>query len=192
MTILTSNRLKLRPATAADAARIAALMNDWDVVRTLANVPYPYSLADAENWLAQISAAAVPAEVYAIERHNIGLVGIISLSVIASDPSGEQVRDLGYWLGKRHWGEGITTEAAATVIKHGFDNLGLDEIISSALHENSGSLKVQDKVGFELIGDGHQFFSARNEKLAVRRVRMDRDLWAKVSDDLTARYGLAD
>ncbi len=77
MTVLTSNRLKLRPVAISDTARIAALLNDWDVVRMLARVPYPYTLADAENWIASLQNAAVPREVYVIDR-GAGPLGIIS------------------------------------------------------------------------------------------------------------------
>lgn len=190
MAVLTSNRLRLRPATLADASRIAALLNDWDVVRMLARVPYPYSLADAENWLAGIERSTIPSLVFVIDK-GAGPMGIISLDPVASDKTGETVRELGYWLGKRHWGEGIMTEAAASIVKHGFDDLGLQEITSSALLENAGSLKVQDKVGFQLVGEGDQFFAARNERLSVRQVRMDQTIWATVKGDLTAHYGLA-
>ncbi len=190
MAILKSNRLILRPVSIPDTGRIAALLNDWDVVRTLARVPYPYTLSDAENWISVIQNAAVPREVYVIDR-GAGPLGIISLDLVAEDQSGTQVRELGYWLGKRHWGEGIMTEAVASLTRHGMDTLGLERITSSALLENLGSLKVQDKVGYRMVGEGEQFFAARNEKLSVRQVEMDQPLWATLRGDLADRYGLA-
>ena len=190
MAILKSNRLILRPVSIPDTGRIAALLNDWDVVRMLARVPYPYTLSDAENWISGLQNTAVPREVYVIDR-GAGAIGIISLELMAEDQGGTQVRDLGYWLGKRHWGEGIMTEAVASITHHGFATLGLERIKSSALLENTGSLRVQDKVGYRTQGEGEQFFAARNDKLAVRQVEMDQALWATLRDDLVDRYGLA-
>jgi len=45
---LTTERLSLRPFASEDAAELHRLINDWEVCRNLAAVPFPYprDLAD--------------------------------------------------------------------------------------------------------------------------------------------------
>ncbi|MFZ1988912.1 MAG: GNAT family N-acetyltransferase, partial [Alphaproteobacteria bacterium] len=49
--ILETERLRLRAPAPSDAARVNEFIGDWDVVKMLATVPYPYSLEDAHTWL---------------------------------------------------------------------------------------------------------------------------------------------
>ena len=39
---LVTERLSLRPLQADDAAALHRLVNDWEVAKTLARVPFPY------------------------------------------------------------------------------------------------------------------------------------------------------
>ncbi|NGP16556.1 GNAT family N-acetyltransferase [Devosia aurantiaca] len=49
--IIETPRLVLRPPIATDAEAIANNLNDFAVSGNLAQVPYPYRLADAKSWL---------------------------------------------------------------------------------------------------------------------------------------------
>ena len=51
----------------------------------------------------------------------IGAIGIVSDA--NRYPEGEA--EIGYWMGKTHWGNGYMTEAAKALVEHGFNNLGL-------------------------------------------------------------------
>ncbi|OYW92357.1 MAG: hypothetical protein B7Z13_10120, partial [Caulobacterales bacterium 32-67-6] len=54
--VISTPRLRLRAPSAADAPKIAALANDPDVARMTTRMPHPYSLADAETFLAACEA----------------------------------------------------------------------------------------------------------------------------------------
>ena len=71
----------------------------------------------------------------------IGFCGLKYLSDL------EEV-DLGYRFVQRHWGKGIATEAGRAVLDHGWSDLGLKRVIAWVLPENSGSVRVLDKLGF--------------------------------------------
>lgn len=68
--------------------------------------------------------------------------------------------DLGYRILPEYWGKGLMTEIGREIIKYGFDNFGLDEIIAIAKPENIGSCRVLEKSGLkfykvdEYIDDG--------------------------------------
>ncbi|MEO8227247.1 MAG: GNAT family protein, partial [Gemmatimonadota bacterium] len=55
--------------------------------------------------------------------------------------------ELGYWIGRPHWGNGYVTEAAAAVIRHGFMTLDLNRIEAHHLSGNDASGRVLLKVG---------------------------------------------
>ena len=48
---LKTERLTLRPLRAADAEAMHRLVNDWEVTRTLAELPYPYPRDLADEWI---------------------------------------------------------------------------------------------------------------------------------------------
>ena len=69
-------------------------------------------------------------------------------------PSGEDGRggELLYGIATVHWGEGLATEAAGAVIRHGFGKLGLDRIVAGADTQNAASLRVMEKAGMYYDG----------------------------------------
>src|SRR5689334_4007648 len=68
---LESERLRLRALRPEDAASIAALVNDWEVVRYTTSIPYPYDVdmargfiaSQAERWAAWQSGGALTEEI---------------------------------------------------------------------------------------------------------------------------------
>lgn len=55
--------------------------------------------------------------------------------------------EIGWRLAGRHWGKGLASEAARAVLAHGFDRLGLDEIVSFAVRDNHRSTAVMKRIG---------------------------------------------
>jgi len=60
--------------------------------------------------------------------------------------------ELGYWLGKEFWGQGIIVEAAQAVLQFAFDILGLHKITIRHFVENVRSERVIEKLGFHFVG----------------------------------------
>lgn len=50
--ILTSDRLLLRPFTVTDASRVQNLAGKREIADTTVSIPHPYSLSQAEEWIA--------------------------------------------------------------------------------------------------------------------------------------------
>jgi len=57
--------------------------------------------------------------------------------------------DLGYFILPAYWNRGITTEAAAAVIRHAFEQVGVDTITAGCFSANSGSERVMQKCGMK-------------------------------------------
>lgn len=57
--------------------------------------------------------------------------------------------ELGYWLGKPFWGQGIASEAAQEIIRYGFEDIGMKKIWCGYYDGNIKSKRVQEKCGFK-------------------------------------------
>ena len=56
--------------------------------------------------------------------------------------------ELGYWLGKPFWGQGIVPEAAREMLRHAFEDIGMTRVWAGYYQGNIKSKRVQEKVGF--------------------------------------------
>lgn len=55
--------------------------------------------------------------------------------------------EIGWRLATEYWGSGYVTEAAEAWLDHGFETLGLDEIVSFAVWNNHRSTAVMRRIG---------------------------------------------
>ncbi len=55
--------------------------------------------------------------------------------------------EIGWRLARRHWGKGYACEAATAWLRHGFEALRLEEIVSFAVHDNHRSTAVMERIG---------------------------------------------
>ena len=56
--------------------------------------------------------------------------------------------ELGYWLGKPFWGQGIMPEAVKEILRHGFEKIGMTKVWAGYYEGNLKSKRVQEKSGF--------------------------------------------
>lgn len=154
--ILKTQRLVLRSAADDDVARIVELLDNWDVVKNLALVPYPYQHAHAEEFLVRSKTRQKTADdaVYAIAMDG-GLVGVISVAPRSRGPN------LGYWLGEPYWGRGIMSEAVGAVVSAFFSSAENQLLTSGIFVGNDASMAVQRKFGFEVVGESSAMCVAR-------------------------------
>ncbi len=57
--------------------------------------------------------------------------------------------ELGYWLGKPFWGQGLIPEAAREILRHGFEDIGMSKVWCGYYEGNTKSRRVQEKLGFK-------------------------------------------
>ncbi|MEW9836675.1 GNAT family N-acetyltransferase [Mesorhizobium marinum] len=75
----------------------------------------------------------------------IGFTGLHGAEVAGVAPPGSI--EIGWRLAPEFWGKGYVTEAAEALLAFGFQTLGLDEVISFAVHDNVRSLAVMERLG---------------------------------------------
>ncbi|MER9893649.1 GNAT family N-acetyltransferase [Mesorhizobium sp. M0119] len=75
----------------------------------------------------------------------IGFVGITGTDHLPFLPPG--TIEIGWRLAPEFWGKAYVTEAAEAWLAHGFEALGLKEIVSFAVEGNRRSIAVMERIG---------------------------------------------
>ncbi|WP_259368694.1 GNAT family N-acetyltransferase [Colwellia sp. BRX10-4] len=120
-------------------------MNDQEVVKYLSSkIPTPYTSEDANWWISTGSKMGI---VKAID-FNGSLVGCIG----AEKGKFEYQRsaEIGYWIAKDHWSNGIATQAVNEIISLVFNTTDTVRLFASIFSQNTVSMRVLGKCGFEL------------------------------------------
>jgi len=140
----------LRPLRQSDAQSIAKHINDKTIFRNTLAIPYPYTLRDALDWLKRVknhSRRKNPTWIsFGIEIDG-EVCGDISLMKIHGHKA-----EIGYWLGREHWGKGIMTKAVIEITRYGFDRLGFRRIYANIFPHNKASMRVVEKAGYKFEG----------------------------------------
>ena len=142
--ILETKRLILRPWCEADAEDLytyasdplvgppagwpphTSIENSREIIRTVLSAPETYAVCLKENGKA------------------IGSVGMHRNDIAEEDDEYE----LGYWIGRPFWGQGLIPEASHELIRHAFEDLGMNRIWCGHYDGNIKSRRVQEKLGF--------------------------------------------
>jgi 8-oxo-dGTP diphosphatase len=166
-TPLRTSRLTLRPLRREDAATMHRLVNDWEVAKTLARVPFPYPRDLADGWIASTWTEMAEGRAWhlAIVGEENGaemLIGCVGLT-----REGDAA-ELGYWVGRRYWGHGVASEAAGRLARWALANLDIARLTASALEDNARSHAVLRRIGFREAGAGMQEFLSRGGRMPVR------------------------
>jgi ribosomal-protein-alanine N-acetyltransferase len=154
--ILETGRLILRPFILNDAPDVQRLGGASEVADTTLNVPHPYEISDAQQWISGQAArfASGSSVAYAItQRTDSILLGAISLMEISAR---HRRAELGYWLGVPFWTQGYMTEAAAALVNYGFTALNLHKITAGHFTRNPASGRVMQKIGMVCEGIRYQ------------------------------------
>ena len=174
---ITTARLVLRRLAAADAPAVTRLVNDYSVAGNLARVPFPYREELALDWIGSAGEQIDSGDAYHLAITQDGaLVGCIGLTL-----KRKALPEIGYWIGRKFWGQGLAREAAAGLLDWAEAKLGISEIEASALTDNLASQAVLRHLGFVETGPGVQQFLSRNRNMPVvmfRRVAATRPVAA--------------
>ena len=160
---IRSERLFLRPGWPEDQDELVSQMADEHVVRHLARAPWPYTADDARSFLAQSQDSRLPH--FLITRPHGGgseLIGGVGLSGHRGEVN------LGYWIGRQHWGQGFAREAASALLRLA-ETLGHGRIVAHHFIDNPASGRVLKAVGFRPTGRTMPLFSAGRGESAPGR-----------------------
>ena len=153
MSELETSRLLLRPWRKEDLDAYARICADPEVTRYVSG---PLSRQESEE---QGSRFVRHWEergfgLWAVEHRASGaFIGFIGLLHQHDWPIGEHKTEVGWRLDRAFWGRGLATEGAQASVRYGFEELGLEGMISIIHPENMASRRVAEKAGLALRGE---------------------------------------
>lgn len=172
---IETRRLWLRWPTAKDADAILRLAGDPAVAGMTARIPHPLPRAEVDGFLlrARTANTAGTGLTLALTRRAAPAdpIGIVGLFGDAAEP------EIGYWLGRPHWGAGLMAEAVAAVVDAYFGYAGGRTLRSSARTDNPASRRVLERCGFVRTETETRDVPARGEAVTVDLFRLDRAGW---------------
>lgn len=147
---LSTNRLLLRAFTMEDLADFYEYCKDPDTGIHAGWKPHE-SMEESRDILHHFIEER---EVWAIcEKQSGKVIGSIGLHRDSKRRRNfNQCRMMGYVLSKAYWGQGLMTEAAKEVLRHAFEDLGLEMVTISHFSYNQRSARVIEKLGFHREG----------------------------------------
>jgi RimJ/RimL family protein N-acetyltransferase len=172
MKIIKTKRFVLRPISVKDAKDIARNMNNWNVIKNLSQLPFPYELKHAQQFARKIEKEMKkekPEDYVMMVEIDGEVVGAVGAHKIIYGHKAE----IGYWLAEKHWGKGIVPEAAEKFMTHIFSQLKLCRIHAFAHADNLKSMRVMEKIGMQFEGI-HKKYTVKDGKY------IDCHIYAKV------------
>jgi RimJ/RimL family protein N-acetyltransferase len=144
---LRTERMLLRRWREEDRRPFAALNADPAVME---HFPAPLDRDESEELVERIEMG--------FERHGFGLwalelleggefIGFTGLAVPPFEAHFTPAVEVGWRLARFAWGNGYATEAGRTAIAYGFEELGLEEVVSMTTVRNRRSRAVMERLG---------------------------------------------
>lgn len=148
---IIGERINLRKLKKSDVLSIYKNVKDREILR-YTYIPYPYKLKYASEFIKNTHQRIRKKTAYELgielkQTHQI--IGMMSLMHIDYENRNGEV---GYWLGKKYWGQGFAKEALRLILDFGFRKLKLVRIYARVMHPNTASYKLLEKVGFKYEG----------------------------------------
>jgi RimJ/RimL family protein N-acetyltransferase len=169
---LRTERLLLRPGWSQDAPALYRAIRDERIVRNLATAPWPYTLENAEAFLATERKVSEPSLL--IFLHGNGAPELIGGIGFGRRPTGEM--EFGYWLARGNWGRGYATEAGRALLATARHGLRVKRLDSAHFLDNPASGRVLEKLGFRPTGTIVPRYSAgRGEAAPCRLFKLEFD-----------------
>lgn len=152
MPLLDTARLRLRPVRRADDVdALFGIFSDAETMRYWSHPPLEDRDA-AHAYVGHIEEGFASRTLFqwaVAERETDGLIGTVTLHEWSRQNHRAEV---GYILGRAHWGHGYAQEAVRAALRFGFERMGLHRFEADVHPENAGSLRLLERLGFRREG----------------------------------------
>ena len=177
--MLKTNRLILRPWQEEDAQSLYEYAKDPDIGPPAGWPPHT-SVENSRQLIRDVLSAP---ETYAVCLKDGKAIGSIGLKLKGSTDmtAREDECELGYWLGKPFWGQGLIPEAARELLRHAFEDLGMRAVWCGYYEGNEKSRRVQEKLGFVYQYTSNNLdVSLLNEKRTGHTNLLTKEHWEEI------------
>jgi RimJ/RimL family protein N-acetyltransferase len=185
---LDTPRLRLRAWTDADLAPFADLNGDPEVME---HFPGLLDHQASDDLAARIRQRMDEQGwgLWATERKDTGeFIGFVGLAIPTWEGTVTPCVEIGWRLARAHWGHGFASEAARAALRHGFEVVGLAEILSFTVPANRRSWAVMERIGLDRDPDrdfDHPLFPKGHRLRPHIVYAAERGAWLAASEKLT-------
>ena len=172
---ITTDRIRLRPWTEADAEPALAVFGTEAVARWLA--PAMTSVPDVEamrgvlrRWAEEHRDSGRPTGRWAMERNDTGEV-IGGGAVLPLPPGGDDL-EIGWQLAPEVWGQGYAAEAGHALAHYAFSH-GEDEVFAVVRPQNTRGVATAGRVGMEWVGETDKYYDLQLQVFRMRKGDID-------------------
>jgi RimJ/RimL family protein N-acetyltransferase len=149
--MIETARLRLLPMLSEDWLALRPIATDPEVVRYISN-GVPWSDERIQEFVGrQVKHFKDYGYCFwkLLHKENGEMIGFCGLQPL---PGTDEI-EIGWWLARAWWGQGLATEAAREALRHGFERAGLDRIVAIAILENRASTHIMEKLGMKYERD---------------------------------------
>ena len=136
---------------ATDASAFVEHLNDEEIYANTLRIPFPYTIEHAEQFI-DIAAKAASEHghptCFAIRDEDERLIGGCGFDGLSYGHRAE----LGYWLARPYWGQGIMTAVVRAACDHAVTQWKLARITAHVFDQNHRSARVLEKNNFQFEG----------------------------------------
>ena len=134
--------------TRGDKPALLQHLAEEEISRNTLRIPFPYTEADADQWLDRCEMRACdPEKLFAIREETGFLIGTIGIA--EELPAGATSAEFGYWPAKPYWGRGLMSRAISVFADYAGRRLKLEQLHAIPFITNMGSQRALEKAGFE-------------------------------------------
>lgn len=148
-TEIDTERLHLRPPTLDDFADLSRLQQDPEMMRYMSD-GHLSAVEETQSWLAwhadlwRKSGFSMWAAELKLEGKFIGWLGVTEPRWF---PELMPTPELGWFIDRAYWGQGLATEGASAAIRFAFERLDIERLIGIYNAQNLTSGRVMEKIG---------------------------------------------
>lgn len=166
---LHSARLRIAPLVETDIADLHAVNGDEAVTRLL-----PYACwttpEDGWSWWHRMQALQASGDALQLVLHETAAGDrAIGTCLLFRHDAGSARAELGYALGRAHWGQGLMAEALRCLIAQAFGPLGLRRLEAEVRPDNTASLRLLQALKFQPEGVARQRWVTKGQAHDVLR-----------------------
>ena len=181
---IESERLLVRLVSAADLPPLLEVNSSQEVTALLPYATWS-SMADAEAWLERMKstqATGLALQFVAVLKSTGTAIGTCLLFRFEE---GSARAELGYALGRAHWGQGLMREALVALIDCSFRTMGLRRLEAEVDARNAASARLLNRLGFTKEGLLRQRWVTKGEVKDVEFYGLLQSEWST----LESRHG---
>ena len=172
-----TDRLILRPWRESDAGSLYKYAKDPEIGLAAGWPPH----TSVEGSLKVIRTVFSAPETYAVVLKEtgepVGSAGIMSGEGLHSAEMKADEGEIGYWIGRPYWGQGLIPEAVRCLLRRCFEDLGMSAVWCGYYDGNTKSRRVMDKCGFRFHHTEEGNTSPLGDIRTEHFMKMTREEW---------------